>query len=897
MSGFAPKRYQQSVLDSVQLYFRHCHALGNPATAFTVTTDELWKRGLGYQRIEGFEPDTPYFCLRVPTGGGKTWLAARSVSLVNTELLRCEHSLILWLVPSKAIRDQTLQQLRDLASPLRAALTEAGAVTVLDLEEAKSLTRATADTSTVVIVATVQAFNREETEGLKVYQSSGALMHHFENLAEAQRAGLLRDEAGTAPYSLANVLRLRRPFLIVDEAHNNRTALAFSTLAAFRPSGIMELSATPDTTGSTPSNVLHSVSASELKLEEMIKLPILLEADADWQRCLAFAADRREQLQAAAMAEARKGAAYLRPLVLIQAQARRKEMDTLHVERVREELIANQGVPAEQIVIATGEERGLEEIEKKYPRGIADESCPVRFVITQQALAEGWDCPSAYVLVSLAGTQSETAVEQLLGRILRQPGAKARDTAALNQSYAYVMSADFQTAASHLRDRLVEGAGFERRAVQDFVAAARPDQARLDLSTRPGRIVVTPVAVPLTEVPDLRSLSKPLRAKLEWDKAARMLTIMQPLSPAETEQLAATVQAPAAQAAITQGGEISRTTAVEIRSAPAERGERFLVPALALRVQGELQLFDDPEVLDYPFDLSGYDAHPSLEDLQALGLSDRVSSGGSIDVTDDGRMQVGFIADLSRDLGLAYKPENWDAVRLAAWLCRNLPDSGITHASKWAFVQKWLRTLMEAPGSDLARANRQKFLIRRLIESRVRDLRKAAVKQAFQTQLFGEGRDTRVAVGSAFEIEFHPSAYAPSSEYDGRYGHYDFLHHYYGRIGDFDSAEEFRCACWLDQQAALGRIEFWVRNLVNKPGCSFFLQKADGRFFPDFLCRLKDGVTLAVEYKGGQGWTDAQDDRDIGGLWAEMSAGRCGFVMARDENWASIDALLPVRQA
>jgi type III restriction enzyme len=716
-------------------------------------------------------------------------------------------------------------------------------------------------------------------------------MQHFENLAEPQRANLLKDENGVAPYSLANVLRLRRPFLIVDEAHNNRTELAFSTLAAFNPSGILELTATPDTE-KTPSNVLHSVSAVELKAEEMIKLPIMLETESDWQKCLAYAADRREQLQAAAEAERRLGAPYLRPLVLIQAQARNKDKDTLHWERVREELTTNQGIPADHIVVATGEERGLEEIEKKYPRGIADENCPVRFIITQQALAEGWDCPSAYILVSLAGTQSETAVEQLLGRVLRQPAAKARTTTELNQSYAYILSSDFTSTASALRDRLVAGAGFERKAVEDFVRAGKQEQARLDLSTRPGRIVVTPVVIPLTEAPQIRQLPKLLQNKVEWDKKTKELTIHQPLSESESEELAGAVSDAAARDAILQAGEVSRTTAIEVRLSPSEKGEVLSVPALALWTQGKLQLFDDPDVLDYPFDLSGYDAYPTLEDLQALGLADRVASGGKIDVTEEGRMSVGFIADLERDLGFSYRPEHWDEVRLSAWLCRNLPDAGITHSSKWAFVQKWLQTLIQRPDSDLARANRQKFLIRSLLEARIRDTQRAAVNQAYQLALFGDDSKARVKVGGDFQVVFNPQAYAPNAEYDSRYGVYDFQHHYYGRIGDFDSKEEFECACWLDQQAALGRIKYWVRNLVNKPGCAFFLQKATGRFWPDFVCELPDGKILVVEYKGAQGWTDAEDDRQIGGLWAELSDGQCRFVMARNRQWQQIDDAL-----
>lgn len=892
MTSFTPKQYQQSALDSVRRYFGKCHELGSPALAFTAITDELWNHGSPYHRIEGFAPDMPYFCLRIPTGGGKTWLAAKCASLVNTHLLRSEHSLLLWLVPSKAIRDQTLRLLKDRESPLHAALAEAGPATVLDLEEAKSLSAATLDTSTVVIVATVQSFNREEKDGLKVYQSSGALMHHFEHLSDTQRANLL-SENGVAPCSLANVLRLRRPFLIVDEAHNNRTELAFSTLAAFNPSGILELTATPDIE-KTPSNVLHSVSAVELKAEQMIKLPILLETEADWQKCLAYAADKREQLQAAADRERREGAPYLRPLVLVQAQPRSQQKDTLHWQRVVAELITNQGLSEDQVAVATGERNDLPEIGKKYPHGIADEQCPVRFVVTQQALAEGWDCPSAYILATLAGTQSETAVEQLLGRILRQPGAKTRDAQALNQSYAYVMSSDFTSAANALRDRLVAGAGFERKAVEEFVRAGRQEQARFDLGSRPGRIVVTPVAVPLGAAPKVRELPKSLRDKIEWNKQAGELTILQPLTVEETGHLAMVVGNESEREAIAQAGEISRTTAVEVRLSPAEQGDRLSIPAMALLVQGQLQFFDDAEVLDYPFDLSSYDAFPTQDDLRTLGLADRVSSGGRIDVTKEGRLQVGFIADLQRDLGFAYKPEHWDVVKLSAWLCRNLPDAGSTHASKWAFVQKWLQTLLQDHDCDLARANRQKFLLRGLLETRIRELRKAVIGEAYQQALFGDARHDRVKIGGEFNMTFDPQAYAPNADYDGRYGVYDFRHHYYGRIGDFDSREEFECACKLDQLAASGKIRFWVRNLVNKPGASFFLQKAGGRFYPDFVCALPGDRVLVVEYKGAQGWTDAQDDRDIGGLWAELSDGQCRFVMARNRQWQQIeDALAP----
>jgi type III restriction enzyme len=111
-------------------------------------------------------------------------------------------------------------------------------------------------------------------------------------------------------------------------------------------------------------------------------------------------------------------------------------------------------------------------------------------------------------------------------------------------------------------------------------------------------------------------------------------------------------------------------------------------------------------------------------------------------------------------------------------------------------------------------------------------------------------------------------------------------------MGDFDSKEEFECACWLDTQAQKGRIQSWVRNLVRREGSSFFLQKADGRFYPDFLCKLPNGVILAVEYKGADRWLSAGDDRLIGGLWADLSEGRCRFVMVKDKQWEWIEPKL-----
>ncbi|MDH5573522.1 MAG: DNA recombination protein RmuC, partial [Gammaproteobacteria bacterium] len=259
-----------------------------------------------------------------------------------------------------------------------------------------------------------------------------------------------------------------------------------------------------------------------------------------------------------------------------------------------------------------------------------------------------------------------------------------------------------------------------------------------------------------------------------------------------------------------------------------------------------------------------------------------------------GKVKSKFIPDLQRDLGLVYTPEHWDEVKLAVWFCENIPIESLTHNSKMAFVTHWLSKVLTSVNMDLSKINQRKFEIRNLLDIRIQDLHKQAAKQAYQETLFCDDPSQNVTVSDEYSFVFNPYAYAPSRDYKNEYGPYDFLHHYYSRIGSFDSKEEFECAVWLDQQAQKGRIDFWVRNLVRKEGCSFFLQKADGKFYPDFICKLPDGSILIVEYKGGDKWDvpKVREDRLLGQLWAKMSDGKCKFVMVKDRDWAVLDSCL-----
>jgi len=287
------KTYQSDALNWYEKFLRRCRESGLPRESYAKTTEEWRDIALPYKPLKNLG-EVPYVCVRIPTGGGKTLVAGMAIERVNRSLLEVPFSLTLWLVPSEPIREQTLKALRDKTSILCRFVSSAlGELTVLDIDEALRLKPHVLNGSNVILVATMQAFKQEDTGRLNVYKQNGSLMEHFDGVTDP----VLRGDG-----SLVDVLRMRHPFVIVDEAHNQGTPLAFETLARFEPCAILELTATPDRTYQ-PSNVLYSVSASVLHSEDMIKMPLTLVQRPNWRDALRDAIACLNQLQTAASAE------------------------------------------------------------------------------------------------------------------------------------------------------------------------------------------------------------------------------------------------------------------------------------------------------------------------------------------------------------------------------------------------------------------------------------------------------------------------------------------------------------------------------------------------------------------------------------------------------------------
>jgi type III restriction enzyme len=414
-------------------------------------------------RFDGAGNAIPNVCLKVPTGGGKTLLAAASIGRVFSNYLDRHTGLVLWVVPNEAIYQQTLKTLNNRDHPYRQMLNVAAAGRVKILEKTSPLTKQDTDSHLCVMLLMLQSAARQSKETLRFFRDRGnvhgfvpreddieahwKLLLEVPNLdvyspfgttaaeAQAQKGSIIKS-------SLGNVMRLLRPMVVIDEGHHAYSQNALSTIDGFNPSFMLELSATPRVSGVkagkpvSGSNILVDVRGTDLDEAEMIKLPINVEVRqwSDWQSCLAASVERLNLLAQSAAELQAETLRYLRPILLVQVARTGNDMRDsgyIHAEDAKAYLL-QLGFTEAQIAIKTSEKDEL-----KQPENIdlLSPMCEVRAIITKQALQEGWDCPFAYVLCALAAGRNPSAMTQLVGRILRQPQVTKTGRADLDACY------------------------------------------------------------------------------------------------------------------------------------------------------------------------------------------------------------------------------------------------------------------------------------------------------------------------------------------------------------------------------------------------------------------------------------------------------------------------------
>ena len=439
------KSYQKKVIADLTRYLELLNETKNYEAAFRFFWQEKSAPTLGY--YQDILPGVPNLCFKVPTGGGKTFIACNSIRPIFDALPVTKTKAVVWLVPSDAILVQTVKALKDPQHPYRQKIDVdfGGRVEVYTKQEllnGQNFNPTAVTEQLSVMVLSYDSFRGRGKEGLKAYQENSNLAEFAKVLGKPDSPIEKADE--TALFQIINQLN---PLVIVDESHHARSDLSLEMLENFNPCFVLDLTATPK----KESNIISYVDAVQLKGENMVKLPVIVYNRDSQSDVLIDAIDLRNKLEELANAEYAKTGKYIRPIALFQAQPKGKE-DATTFEKLRDKLV-DAGIPAEQIAIRTADVNELKNVDLMSP------DCPVRYIITVNALKEGWDCPFAYILASLANKTSQVDVEQILGRILRLPHTRQHTQSALNMSYVLTSSNDFNNTVAHIVKGL-NSAGF-----------------------------------------------------------------------------------------------------------------------------------------------------------------------------------------------------------------------------------------------------------------------------------------------------------------------------------------------------------------------------------------------------------------------------------------------------
>ena len=448
-------------------------------------------------RTDDAKRPIPHICFKVPTGGGKTLLAASAL-----ERLHRQRGLTLWIVPTRAIYAQTKKALWDKEHPYRKMLERASAGKVKMLEKDDPFNRDDIANYLCVMLLMLPAANRQKgKEFLRMFKDTGKYPSFFPDSDDIFGDARMRNEypdveyhekTGLVKQSLFNVFKMLRPVVILDEAHKAYGASTRKANEEFArsinrldPRMIIELSATPNR---GISNLLVDIDGTALKKEEMIKLPVQVKSNFrknaettswrdDWQYTLQQAVDELQRLNNEAEVLENTTDRYIRPIAVVRVERTGKDQrdgERIHAEDAREYL-THLGIPPESIRVKSAERDELRD------EDLLSKTSQVRWIITKAALMEGWDCPFAYLLVMLDNTQAQKAITQLVGRVMRQPHAQLTGREALDQCYVYCNNTDVGIAVEQVKNGL-ESEGLT--GLGDEVIGAADTQALLDLRPR-----------------------------------------------------------------------------------------------------------------------------------------------------------------------------------------------------------------------------------------------------------------------------------------------------------------------------------------------------------------------------------------------------------------------------
>lgn len=838
------KPYQQQVINDLSLFLEQVQETKDTKDAFQI----FWARhprtplqpfsGTVIEPYKNNVPKVPNICLKVPTAGGKTFIACNALKTIFDAFDYDRPKAVVWLVPSITILDQTIKNLKDPSHPYRQKINSHFGNKIEVFDKAALLQGSGFNATTIkeqlnIMVFSFDSLRAKNKEDRKVFQENGNLQS-FENL-------LGKDTEIT----LGAVIKYLNPVVVVDESHNAESDLSVDMLKELNPCFILDLTATPRNN----SNIISFIDALELKRENMVKLPVIVYNHQDKTEVINSALQLQKRLELQAIEEEKKGGKYIRPIVLFQAQPKNAE-DNTTFEKLKEKLIELK-IPADQIKIKTA---AINEIKNE---DLMSRDCAIRYIITVNALKEGWDCPFAYILASLADKSSAVDVEQILGRVLRQPYVMKHNFPLLNLSYVLTASSKFLDTL----DNIVKGLNKAGFSDKDYKLA---DPAMIEEAKK---------QEPLTQLTVFPSTEPEAGEDITADIDTSRISALE-----ETTILTTTVSQ-IEQTAIEQNDAFEKTVfemetnnsislpnelqklvkTFNVKEIFKEQAGQINLPQFYLKVLGS-DLFGAKE--EQPLErenlLEGFKLSQQPTDI----IFDSITSElYKVDLDETKKEHTPAFVRLDGDVkesAMAYilDPSRKES-RVKNFTKRIMDIIGNMYPIPDKEIEKYINRILEdfkdEQFNDFAN---NEYTYTDKIKNKIKSLSELFAEKKFKDYL-----DTdKVFIKPAFTL---PSSIAPGDTAK------DITKSLYEKEGSMNGFEERI----INEIANLGNIAFWTRNIERKG----FRINGFLNHYPDFIIQTKSGKTILLETKGDH--LDAEQKIRLGNLWASKAGNNYRYFM------------------
>ncbi|MFY9152102.1 MAG: DEAD/DEAH box helicase family protein [Prolixibacteraceae bacterium] len=840
------KPYQQQVISDLTLFLDHIQESKDVRTAFYnfwtnhPNTPLYPASGAAIEPYKNNVPRVPHICIKVPTAGGKTFIACNALKPIFDAFDYDRPKAVVWLVPSITILDQTIKNLKDPSHPYRQKINAHFGNRVEVFDKATLLQGSGFNATSVkeqlnIMVFSFDSLRAKNKEDRKVFQENGNLQS-FESLLDK----------GTE-ITLGAVIRYLNPLVVVDESHNAESDLSVEMLKEVNPCFIFDLTATPRKN----SNIISFIDALELKRENMVKLPVIVYNHQDKTEVINSALQLQRRLELQALEEEKKGGKYIRPIVLFQAQPK-NAADNTTFEKLKEKLVELK-IPADQIKIKTA---NLNEIKNE---DLMSRECPVRYIITVNALKEGWDCPFAYILASLADKSSAVDVEQILGRVLRQPYVMKHNFPLLNVSYVLTASAKFLDTL----DNIVKGLNKAGFSEMDYKLA---DPVMVEGAQKPD---ITP-QLPLFPTPQTGEAEDDITSDIDTSRILPLEETTAPISTVseieqtaiqQNEEFEKKVAEIETNPILSLPNEIQKLVkSFEIKAIFKEQAEKITLPQFYLKVpandlfgtrEDEMPL--EKESLLEGFALSKADTNIAFDsitsELYKVDLDETKKEHTPTFVKLDGEVKESVMAYI-------LDPARKDS-RVSNFTSRIMSIIGNMYPIPDKEIKRYIiRILEDFKDEQFGAFANNEYSYTDKIKLKIK-----ALSETFAEQKFKDFLDTdKVFIKPSFTL---PVSITPGDTAK------NITKSLYEKEGSMNGFEERV----INEIGNMTNIAFWTRNIERKG----FRINGFVNHYPDFIIQTKSGKTILLETKGDH--LDAEQKIRLGSLWAGKAGNNYRYFM------------------